>query len=98
MGKRINHRYKGKTHTRAHIIFSPVIIKCMCIEVYTCMYIRTYLRRYMHRYLRKCVYVFLYVCMYVCMHLIMNERTGSGILIKKIFCNFVHVMFVCIDV
>ena len=39
-----------------------------------------------------CMYMYVYVCsyMYVCMYLIMNERTGSGILIKKLlFSNFV---------
>ena len=53
-----------------------------CVRV--CMYVCTYICMYV------CVCMYACVCMYVCMYLIMNERTGSGILIKKLlFSNFV---------
>ena len=37
---------------------------------------------WLFKYVCVCMYVCMCACMYVCMYLIMNERTGSGILIK----------------
>ena len=54
--------------------------------MYACMHVSMYV------FICMSVCIYMYVCMYVYvyMYLIMNERTGSGILITKLlFSNFV---------
>ena len=73
-----------------YVCMDVCVYGCMCVWMYVCMDVCVYGCMCVCMYV--CVHVCVYGCMYgcVCMYLIMNERTGSGILIKKLlFSNFV---------
>ena len=57
---------------------------CMHAAMFVCMYVC------MHVCMQVCMNICMNVCMYERMYVIMNERTGSGIVNKKLlFSNFV---------